>query len=95
MDTIKQSKDNGTKGKNTTSPAVKEMERENNFMRLCDARVNRLLKQIEIVGNLNGPAYRHAKQSNRMQQVALVLVKKIEGEILPKKDTASTAFKIE
>lgn len=54
---------------------------EEKFVRLATARVNKVLKQIEGVGKLNAPAYKHDKRAERFGQIKRTLLDAVERAI--------------
>lgn len=91
--------------KTTTAPSLK-MKRvskvplnetpEQKFMRLGNARVNRVLKSIEQVGRLcKASQYRHDKRTARAMNIKETLLKAIESAIPATSTVEATGFKIE
>ena len=78
-------------------PDEKSETPEEKFLRLANARMNKVLKGIEHIGNLKAASYKHDKRTERMLTMKKALLDAVNNAIpdgeTEKKDDGS--FKLE
>ena len=54
---------------------------EDKFLRLANARMNKVLKSMEVLGNLKAPSYKHDKRIERMLAMRKALLEAVNDAI--------------
>jgi len=54
---------------------------EDRFLRLANARMNKVLKSMEVLGNLKAPSYKHDKRIERMLAMRKALLDAVNDAI--------------